>query len=320
MDKRNTNQDRPRRKPGASAKRPPQKAPNYKPRKNPAVHPEPTRVPPEVVYMAPKPFRRNRLILHLATIVAVVLALLVGLSIFFKVEKIEVSGCVKYTPWQVQQASGIEEGDQLLTFSVPQAAWRIRDELRYVKDVRIGISLPDTVVIEIVETHVTYALADANGKWWLMDAQGKILEECAAGQEESHTVITGVTLDAPVPGKQAMALENTTPPTDANGESVPVTVTAAQRLAAAIEIAELLERNGIIGQAESMDVANVFDIRLQYLDKFRVLLGDSGELDKKIMYLKGFLDDYGQNRPYEKGTLYLSDPEWIEYKSDLEEE
>ena len=41
----------------------------------------------EVVYLPPKPFNRNRLLLHLATVTAVVIALLLGVSLFFKVDK-----------------------------------------------------------------------------------------------------------------------------------------------------------------------------------------------------------------------------------------
>ena len=37
----------------------------------------------DVVYTQPKPFRRNRFIMRLTTVLAVVLALLFGLSLFF---------------------------------------------------------------------------------------------------------------------------------------------------------------------------------------------------------------------------------------------
>ncbi len=317
MDNRKKSQ---RRQPGANAKKPPQKAPHAKPRKNPAPAPQPTRTAPEVVYMAPKSFSRSRLILQLATIVAVVVAVLLGLSIFFKVDKIEVSGCDQYTAWEIQQASGIEKGDQLLTLNVPKAAAKITNELLYVKTVRIGISLPDTVKIEIVETPVSYALQDAEGGWWLMDSAGKLLEKCGAGKETAYAMISGVTLDAPVAGSQAVAREETTTATDPSGATVPVTVTGAQRLTAVMKIAENLERNGIIGGVKSIHVESLFEIELHYEDRFTVLLGDSTQMETKIAYLKSFLDAYLEEKPYEKGTLNLSNPEWIEYDSAVEAE
>ena len=307
-DKRRNAQKR--RQPGANAKRPPQKAPHARPRKNPAPPQEPERKAPEVVYLAPKPFSRNRLILHLATIVAVVIAVLLGLSIFFKVEKIEVSGCSQYTAWEVQQASGIQVGDQLLTFSVPRASAKIINALPYVKTVRIGVSLPDTVKIEIVETRVTYALQDQGGIWWLIDSDGKILEQCPAGKEKEHTVISGVTLDAPAVSGQAVAFE---PEPDAM-------VSAAQRLEAVINIAGTLEKYGIIGEADSIDVSNTFEIERWYDKKFQVQLGDTSRMDEKIRILKGTIAGYEKNNPSEKGVLDLSDPDWVEYDSGLDKE
>ncbi len=302
-----------RRQPGASVKRPPQKAPHAQPRRNPAPVSEPTRTAPEVVYMAPKPFSRNRLFLQLATIAAVVIAVLLGLSIFFKVEKIEVSGCSQYTAWEIQQASGIEVGDQLLTLNGPKAIAKIIEALPYVKSVRsIGISLPDTVKIEIVETRVTYALQDREGNYWLMDSDGKLLEQCPAGKEKEHTLVAGVVLEKPTVGAQAIPYEQTT--------SDPAAVTADRKLAAVKSIAVNLERNGIIGQAASMDVESLFEIELWYKNKFLVLLGDTTRMETKLAYLKSFVETYEKEKPYEKGTLDLSNPDRIQYHSAAEEE
>ena len=99
----------------------------------------------DIVYTAPKPFNRNRFLLRLATAVAIVLALILGMSIFFKVENVYVSGANKYTAWQVKEASGIKEGENLLTISRAKIAGRIRTELPYADNVRVGIKLPNSV-------------------------------------------------------------------------------------------------------------------------------------------------------------------------------
>ena len=59
-------------------------------RTRPAKKPQPKPTAPEVVYTQPKVFNRNRLIMRLLTILAVVLAFGMGLSIFFKVENVTV--------------------------------------------------------------------------------------------------------------------------------------------------------------------------------------------------------------------------------------
>ena len=53
---------------------------------------------PEVVYTMPKPFRKGRFLLKLVSVAAVVLALMLAVSIFFKVDTITVAGAQKYTP------------------------------------------------------------------------------------------------------------------------------------------------------------------------------------------------------------------------------
>lgn len=313
MDKKN--QKRQRRVPGASAKKKPQKAPHAQPRKHAPVQEEPVRTAPEIVYLPPKPFSRSRLILRLATVVAVVVALMLGLSIFFKVGNVVVSGCDQYTAWQVQQASGISDGDQLLTFSRARAAGKIISQLPYVRDVRIGITLPDTVRIEIVETRVTYAVEASDGSWWLMDSDGKLVEHVAEGEQTAHTLILGVAIENPSLGMQAAAYQASVTATDEDGNVIPVTVTAAQRLSTAVQIAGYLELNGIIGQISSIDVTNLFEIELWYAQQYQALLGDTENLNRKVSCLKAFLDDYNEKRPYESGTVDISDPEWIEYQS-----
>ena len=55
----------------------------------------PKAVNTDVVYTAPEPFSRKRFLLRLLTVVAVVLALTFGMSIFFKVENVAVTGTGK---------------------------------------------------------------------------------------------------------------------------------------------------------------------------------------------------------------------------------
>ena len=77
---------------------------------------------PEVVYTPAREFNRNRLVLNILTIFAVAFAIFLGLSIFFKVEQVTVSGNSKYSEWSVYEASGIQEGDSL---------WRWIDSLTH---------------------------------------------------------------------------------------------------------------------------------------------------------------------------------------------
>ena len=91
----------------------------------------------DVVYTPAKPFSRGKFLLRLATVTAVAVALLLGLSIFFRVEEVLVSGTNKYTPWDISTASGIEKGDSLLLVGKAKASGRIITELPYVNTVQM---------------------------------------------------------------------------------------------------------------------------------------------------------------------------------------
>lgn len=274
------------------------------------------RVTPEVVYLPPKPFSRNRLILRLATVAAVVAALVLGISIFFKVEHVVVYGANKYSAYDIKEASGIKEGDNLLTFSRAQASGKIIGTLPYVQSVSFGIKLPDTVNIEIVESAVSYSVEDQSGSWWLISAEGKVLESIAVGGQMGHTQLLGFRLDNPAVGSQAAALEDGEVQTDPEGTTVPAAVTQRKRLQTALNIAQYLESNGIIGQAASVDVTDLGAIRIQYGQKYSVELGDDSQLGYKISCLKNLVAKLETESPHATGRLNLSNPDRIVFDPD----
>lgn len=274
--------------------------------KKPAANPKPAQ---DVVYLPPKPFNRKRLLLRLATVVAVVVALLLGLSVFFKVDikKFTVAGNNKYTAYDVLQASGIKDGENLMTISRARAAAKIRAELPYVDDIRIGIKLPDTVIIEIVEVEVPYAVAAQDGSWWLISSSGKIVEKAKDGEQSGFTKILGVKLDAPQSGEQAKALENTQTQTDPEGNTIQSATTQAQRLKTALNIAEYMELNGIIGAATSVDVNDLADIQIMYGKQYQVKLGNEMQLSYKISCMKHVIDKLDD---YQAGVLDITFTTW----------
>ena len=262
---------------------------------------------PAVVYTKPQAFNRDRLIIQLITIAAIVLALVMGLSVFFKVKVISVSGAEVYSPWSIREASGISEGDNLLTFGRARAASQIRDSLPYVKSVRIGIKLPDTVNIEIVEDDIVYAIMSDDGIWWLINSEGKVMEMANNSRAESCTQVVGVTLTSPTPGQIGIATENAPAETSTEGEVIPVTVTGAQRLNVALQILTALEDNDIVGEAASVDVSRLEDIILWYGTRYQVNLGDSSNLEYKIACM---CDAILQMSDYQTGILDISFTTW----------
>lgn len=263
---------------------------------------EPARRPvSEVVYTQPGPFNRNRFLLHLVSVVAVVLALLFGMSIFFKVKTVTVTGMSKYTAWDIREASGIQEGENLLTISEPKLSSNIRSKLPYVDTVRIGIKLPDTVKIEIKELDVVYSIEASDGSWWLMRADGGIVEKTNSADAGLHTKVLGVKLAEPAVGQQATAAN---PQPSEEEESVPVAVLPSEQLNVAISILQYLEECGIIGDAASVDVSDLGDLEIWYGERFQIRLGDTTQLSYKIGLVKNAIDQHME--AYDSGILDAS--------------
>lgn len=275
---------------------------------------------PEVVYTEAKPFSKAKFLLRLATVVAIVLALVLGMSIFFKVEHVQVSGTMNYTAWDIRNASGIQTGENLITLNRASAAGKILQSLPYVDSVRIAIQLPDTVNIEVVEEDVYYAIEASDSSWWLMDDSGKVLDKTNDTLAADHTMVLGVKLEAPVPGQQAKAAE-LEPETIEGGEEdepdpseptdetkPPITVYEYQRLDAAITVLKCLESNGVLGGITQLDVSELSNITMQYGNLYLVELGDTSQMARKISAMWDTIQQHGDS--YQKGTLDVSFTFW----------
>lgn len=267
-----------------------------------------SRPTPDVVYTPATPFNRNRFLLHLTTVVAVVMALVFGISIFFKVEVVTVSGAEKYDAWTVKEASGIEQGDNLLTFGKAKACGKITAALPYVESVRIGIKLPDTVNIEIKELDVAYSIKDSSNNWWLMTSEGRVVDKVDNATAGEYTKILGVVLADPVSGQPAVAYEDaqigaSEETTAYLPESV---VRGSDRLAAALDILQYLEERGIIGEAASIDVSDLGNMELWYGQQYQVKLGDTMNLAYKIECMDAAINGDNGLKEYDSGVLDIT--------------
>ena len=261
-----------------------------------------------VVYTQAKPFVMLFFIRRLATVLALAIAVLAGMAIFFKVEEVQVSGAVRYDEYAIFEDSGIQIGDSMATLNKRQINARIRQkpENAYIATIRINRKLPGTVVISITEENVFYAAQDFQGGWWLLNPNGKVIDQCSEAQVDDYTKILGVKLSAPEIGAMAAAYEPMQEP-DEKGNTVPVTVYAKEQLDLALTVIRQLEKEHFVGTIASVNVSNTSDIQLWYGTRFQMLIGDSRELPKKINALAQAV---ALKSDYETGILDASFTIW----------
>ena len=141
--------------------------------------------------------------------------------------------------------------------------------------------------------------------WWVVDSSGKVMDKVPQGMEDTYTKILGVHIMDPEIGEQAVAQETAVPDVDENGDPIPVTVTAAQQLTVALNIADYLEQNGIIGQAASIDVNDLGNIQVWYGQQYQIKLGDESQLSHKISLAKAAIDTLSE-QSHNSGVLDAS--------------
>lgn len=264
---------------------------------------------PQVVYTPPKPMKRGRFLWKLVSMAAVVAAVFLGLSVFFRVDTITVAGADKYSPWMIRQASGINTGDALLSIGEARVASRIRMELPYVDDIKVGVRLPGTVEIQVTELQVTYSIEDENGSWWLISSYGRAVEQTTLEKALGYTRVDGLVIRTPQPGQNVQALPGQIiDPGEGTAVQMDQTDADAQ-LAALISIMTGLEENRIIGQITRIDVTDASELKLEYPQLLTVRLGDADRLDYKLRYLAAAVEKLEENQ---SGELDLT----LEYTED----
>ena len=258
---------------------------------------------PEVIYTAPRPLTRGRFVLSLVSVAAVVAAVFLGLSVFFRVETITVAGAEKYSPWMVSQAAGVEPGDALLSIGEARLASRIRMKLPYVDEIKVGVRLPGTVEIQITELQVTYSIEDENGAWWLISADGRAVEQVGLDKALGYTRVEGLAIQTPQQGSPVKALAGKIIDPDEGTGVQQDQSDADQQLEALISIMTALEHNRIIGEIALINVTDVNNLRLSYPQLLTVRLGDAQRMEYKISYLAAAVEELADTQ---SGELDLS--------------
>ena len=263
------------------------------------------------------PFGRmfdSRFGVRLLTALALVVAVILCCIVFFRVSTISVTGNETYSQEQIAEASGLAEGDALRLINKNAAAARIMAQLPYVDQVRIGTSFPNVVRIEVVELDTAYAVAATDGTYWLINSEGRVVEETTGKDAADYLLLEGFMVQPAAPGETVEASredteevpEETTEETTGEAEETAVPEDDSkpkERMAVAMEIIRCLESyNGTEG-ITLIDVSSLYDIKIWYGTQYQVNLGANVDIAYKVEYM---LAAIGQLNDYEAGVLDLT--------------
>lgn len=223
---------------------------------------------------------------------AVVLAMVLSMVIFFRVQNVLVTGNHYYSAEEISKAASISQGDNLLTLSRGQIAGNVIARLPYVKSVRVTRQLPDSVVIRVTEYEATYAIQDTTGAYYLITAGGKVTEPVSEREAKGHILVQEITINPPTIGEML-----TLKVPEGKEAEAQTWRTALLSLLQEIEGAELTK------EIASVSVPSAYQLSLWYGDRFNVRLGNSTQLAYKLEFLKVVV---AEQKDYVSGSIDLS--------------
>ena len=211
-----------------------------------------------------------------------------GVSVFFRVATIEVSGSSRYTSDEIIAASGIEAGDNLFLIDRDAAALRIKSAMPYIADIRIDPAIPDKAVIIVTES-AAFAAIGTSGDYWKVDAAGRILERSDFLGTSGLIRVTGVTLAAPK-----------------EGAKLAVDSAFDTQLGFLLDVFSAIDKAGIGGDVSELDISNISAITFIYKGNITVKLGGGDNAEHKISKLLATITELAELEAGASGTIDVS--------------
>ena len=226
-----------------------------------------------------------------------VAGLIIGLLLFFNINKISVTGDSVYSAQEVISASQIEAGDNLVFVSKQRVNKLITEKLPYVGSVKIKRRLPAHLEIQVTKTDAVYGIAQS-GYYTLLDKDGKVLETNVEYIGTDKTLLNGGKVMSAVVGEQ-IVLEN------------------EKTLPRLKEVYETCEKVGLTDITE-INIADLYNIKVVYQGRIILELGktDGDRLSKKLSFGKAAIDKQNEEDIQFRGTINLT----VDKKGYLQEE
>lgn len=205
--------------------------------------------------------RRGAAVTAAFLIAAVIMVL--GVSVFFNIREIEVSGTSQYyTEEEIIRCSGIKTGRSLLFTDTSGAEARIKDECPYVNSVTVTREFPSKIHIKLRESSVCAAIK-FDGALWLIDQNCRVLGK--AEETDNCMIVTGLNVvKAPVGG----------------------TIEIEDEDISKLDYTKIV-LTGLCGeefsrQVTELDMENLGNITLKIGKKYTVVLGSGEKLEYKL--------------------------------------
>ena len=283
--------------------------------------------------------RRNKgrfsFLLKILTMAAVFAAMTMGATVFFQMERVEVTGNRRYTSQEIERVSGLTPGDNLFRINKYEIEEDILQALPYVEDVDISRRLPSTIQITVQEWDAV-ALIPASGSLdeELQDKEpeaevpGETPESDGNGEPEE---VIGENQDIPEPEGEEKTevfagnlwlmsaggriLERASPDSPGilikglyalapkAGTQLAVSQEQQSKLTSLLRLMAALDERGSIARVSTINLNSASEIYMYYDDRFLVKLPMTGDFEYCLYALEKVVEQRADN---ERGVMDLT--------------
>lgn len=213
--------------------------------------------------------RRLRTAFVLFLIIAIITLVIMCFTVFFPIQRINVSGSKIYSNAQIIKASKITTNDNLFVVSENKIKENIRKELPYIDDVKLKRVLPDAVILTVTDAkESTYYYQD--GQYVVLSESGYVLKKQDEIPQNVFEIVT-------------------------SGISGNIGEMAVYENSAEEELINTI-RDTIIKydiNIDKIDVSNILQISLEIEGRFTVVLGNTEYTQEKIAHLSSMIESIG---------------------------
>lgn len=231
-----------------------------------------------------KRIRNSAMYAPLALVIGCVAAILF-VSLFFRVSIIQLQNDTVYSDDEILAASGLEKGVNLLFVNNFTAVSSIYATMPYVETVSIKRMMPNRIILSVTGSEAV-ACVSFGDDYWLINANGKLLEKIDGRNTGSFIRVEGMEPLMPVAG-----------------ETMTVSEENSGKDEFLYRILSQMELRGISRYIDWIDLSNMNAPSFSYDMRFTVLLGSSEDLSRRLSLVESAIAQLADG---DAGTLSLS--------------
>ena len=211
-------------------------------------------------------------------------------AVFFRVKTVTVKGDGNYQEQEIIDAGNIEIGTNLFLLDSTEIEKRLLDAFPLLYSVNIKKSIPSSVQINVKFDKPTYYTVIGN-EYFLISNELRVLGKYTYS-EDMISQYPDIKKLYTSPVKRAVVGETITFKSDTYSEAL-------------VSLLSFLSDSEVFSGITCVDASNKFDICLYYDHRLKAMMGSVTDMNVKLMFLNGIVNDLGQS----SGTIDITDAE-----------